>query len=115
MPRRPAKVPCKENCGEFTRYNKITNLNKALCSGCERRQNAERVRVEKLKATKKRKNAEKRFKDSTKLLEIRAFEKETMKIEAAALENELQLAQSEEANRRNRDHLDSLYGKDMDI
>ena len=89
MPRRPAKVPCKENCGEFARYNKITNLNEALCSGCERRQNAERVRVEKLKATKKRKNAEKRFKDSTKLLEIRAFEKETMKIEAAALENEL--------------------------
>ena len=115
MPRRPVKVPCKENCGEFARYNKITNLNEALCSGCERRQNAERVRVEKLKATEKRKNAEKRFKDSTKLLEISVFEKDTMKIEEAALENEMKLAKSEERNRKNRDHLDSLCGKDMDV
>ena len=48
-------------------------------------------------------------------MEIRAFEKDTMRIEEAVLENEMKLAKREESNRKNRDHLDSLCEKDMDV
>ena len=115
MPRKPARVPCKENCGEFARYNKISNSNEALCSKCERIKKGEKVRVQKLKAIEKRRTTENHFKELNKLLEIKKFENETMELEMVTLELEEKLEQTENISKKHREELESMYQKDMDV
>ena len=81
-----SKVMCKNDCGNYSRLNRLTKKYEDLCSGCIRKMENEKVRVEELKVKERRRKLEKEFKNEFKRGLIIKEESEIDKIEEKLME-----------------------------